>query len=46
MVIMMMEPSEMEKKDLSGENEPDRVIHSLSELLDIFPGRHSACNGQ
>jgi putative hydrolase of the HAD superfamily len=42
MVIMMMEPSEMEKKDLSGDNEPDRVIHSLSELLDIFPARQSA----
>jgi putative hydrolase of the HAD superfamily len=38
MVILMLEPAELETKDLNGENKPDLVIHSLSELLGIFPG--------
>jgi putative hydrolase of the HAD superfamily len=46
MVIMMMEPSEMEKRDLSGDNQPDRVIHSLSELLDIFAARQTPHNAK
>ena len=37
MVIIMIEPAEMEKKDLTGDNKPDLIIHKLSELLDIFP---------
>jgi hypothetical protein len=37
MIIIMLTPAELEKKDLTGENKPDRVIHTLSELLDIFP---------
>jgi len=43
MVIIMLEPAELEKKDLTGENKPDLIIHRLSELLDIFPPRQ--CSG-
>jgi putative hydrolase of the HAD superfamily len=45
MVIIMGEPAALEKKDLTGENKPDLVIHTLSELLDIFPARHSPGDG-
>jgi putative hydrolase of the HAD superfamily len=37
MMIIMGEPDELAKKDLTGENKPDLVIRTLSELLDIFP---------
>ena len=43
MVIIMLEPAELEKKDLTGENKPDLVIHRLSQLLDVFPPRQ--CSG-
>ncbi len=39
MIILLLEPAEMAKKDLTGDNKPDLVIHTLSELLDIFPAR-------
>jgi hypothetical protein len=39
MIIIMGEPEELAKKDLTGDNEPDRVIYTLSELLGIFPPR-------
>jgi putative hydrolase of the HAD superfamily len=39
MVIMMVEPADLEKKDFTGENKPDLIIHKLSELLSIFPPR-------
>ena len=42
MIIIMLTPAELEKKDLTGENKPDRVIHTLSELLDIFPPRQNS----
>ncbi len=41
MIIIMGEPAELEKKDMTGENKPDLVIHTLSELLDVFPKRHN-----
>jgi len=41
MIIIMLEPAELEKKDLTGENKPDLVIHKLSELLGIFPARQT-----
>jgi ribonucleotide monophosphatase NagD (HAD superfamily) len=44
MIIIMGEPDELEKKDMTGDNRPDRVIHSLSELLDIFPARPDGRN--
>ncbi len=40
MVIMMIEPADLEKKDLTGENKPDLIIHEFGQLLDIFPDRH------
>lgn len=39
MVIIMMEPAELEKEPPTGENKPDLIIHQFSELLDIFPAR-------
>ncbi len=39
MVILMLEPEEVEQETLSGENAPDRVIYRFSDLLDIFPPR-------
>jgi len=42
MVIMMIDPAELKDKDLTGECEPDLVIHTLSELLDYFPARPGA----
>jgi len=41
MIIIMGEPAELEKKDLTGENKPDMIIHTLSELLEIFPPRQA-----
>jgi putative hydrolase of the HAD superfamily len=45
MIIIMGEPVELAEKDMTGDNRPDMVIHSLSELLDVFPerqnGRHN-----
>jgi len=42
MVIIVTEPADLEKKDLTGENKPDLVIHKLSELLGIFPARQNS----
>jgi HAD superfamily hydrolase (TIGR01662 family) len=39
MILIMLDPAKLEEKDLSGENKPDAVIHTLSHLLDIFPDR-------
>ena len=39
MIIIMVPEADMGKKDLTGECKPDAVIHTLSELLDIFPPR-------
>jgi putative hydrolase of the HAD superfamily len=41
MIIIMGEPAELEKKDMTGENKPDLVIRTLSELLDVFPERQN-----
>ena len=41
MIIIMGEPAELEKKDMTGDNKPDLVIRTLSELLDIFPDRQN-----
>jgi HAD superfamily hydrolase (TIGR01509 family) len=41
MIIIMGEPDELEKKDMTGENKPDLVIRTLSELLDVFPERQN-----
>ncbi|MCJ7678492.1 MAG: HAD family hydrolase [Anaerolineales bacterium] len=42
MILIMLEPAELEKKDLTGDNRPDAIIHKLSDLLDIFPSRRAA----
>ncbi len=39
MVILMLEPEEVEQESLSGENAPDQVIYRFRDLLDIFPPR-------
>ncbi len=39
MMIMFWEPATMAKEPPTGEHKPDYVIHSCSELLDIFPPR-------
>ena len=41
MIIIMGEPAELAEKDMTGDFKPDMVIHSLSELLDIFPERQN-----
>jgi HAD superfamily hydrolase (TIGR01509 family) len=45
MTILLMEPETLEKEPSTGEEEPDLVIHELSELLDIFPARQSQSDG-
>jgi putative hydrolase of the HAD superfamily len=42
MIIILMDPKKSEKDPPTGENIPDRVIHTCSELLDIFPPRHTS----
>jgi HAD superfamily hydrolase (TIGR01662 family) len=39
MVIILLDPAELEKKAPTDENKPDLMIHKLSDLLDIFPAR-------
>ncbi len=39
MMILMLTAEEEQTKDLTGENKPDKVIHTMTELLDIFPPR-------
>jgi HAD superfamily hydrolase (TIGR01662 family) len=42
MTILLMEPDTLEKEPSTGEEEPELIIHEFSELLDIFPARHSS----
>ena len=43
MLLILIPPEdEAKQKDVSGDNKPDAVIRSLSDLLDIFPDRHAA----
>ncbi len=41
MVIIILEPAELETKDLTGEYRPDLTIHEFSELLGVFPPRQA-----
>jgi len=41
MVIIMIDLADTKERDLTGENKPDLIIHSLSELLGIFPARQT-----
>jgi len=43
--ILIMEPETLKKEPFTGEEEPDLVIHQLSELLDVFLACHNAGNG-
>ncbi len=45
MVIILTEPATLRKEPSTGENQPDRFIQELSELLDLFPGPHVASDG-
>ncbi len=37
MVIILIDPQELEKKTVTDENRPDVIIHDFQQLLDIFP---------
>jgi putative hydrolase of the HAD superfamily len=39
MVIILIDPAELEQEPIAEENKPDLIIHELSDLLDIFPAR-------
>lgn len=39
MVILLMDPEEVEKNPPSGENKPDIIIHEFKQLLEIFPAK-------
>jgi putative hydrolase of the HAD superfamily len=39
MTILLMEPDTLKKEPATGDEKPELIIHELSELLDIFPGR-------
>ena len=39
MVIILISPSGLAEATITDENRPDIIIHSLGELLDIFPAR-------
>jgi putative hydrolase of the HAD superfamily len=41
MTILLLEPDTLEKEPSTGDSEPDLVIHSLSELLEVFPERQA-----
>ncbi len=41
MVLVLMEPEELAKDPPKGENMPDRIISTCSELLEIFPDHHT-----
>jgi putative hydrolase of the HAD superfamily len=44
--ILLMEPATIKKEPVTGEAEPELVIHELSELLDIFPPRNGSGSGR
>lgn len=41
MVILLMDPGEVEKDPPSGEKMPDVIIHEFKQLLDLFPAKQS-----
>jgi HAD superfamily hydrolase (TIGR01662 family) len=40
MIIILMDPEKQAKEPPVGENIPDHIIHTCSDLLDIFPPRN------
>ncbi len=45
MAIILMEPATLEKEPPTGDATPDKIITSLSDLLDLFPERNSSGDG-
>nr|QCO92775.1 hypothetical protein [uncultured bacterium]QCO92831.1 hypothetical protein [uncultured bacterium]QCO92883.1 hypothetical protein [uncultured bacterium] len=43
MSIILLEPETMKKEPQSGDQKPDHIIQTCSDLLDIFPPRDSVC---
>lgn len=41
MAIIILEPAELQTKDLTGDYKPDAIIHEFDELLGIFPERRA-----
>lgn len=39
MVVILIEPAELEQEPIGEENKPDIIIHAFNDLLDIFPAR-------
>jgi len=39
MVILMLDPAELEEDPPEGEYVPDLIVHTFSDLLDVFPER-------
>ncbi len=39
MVVIMISPEQLAQETITDENRPDKIIHDLRELLDIFPVR-------
>jgi HAD superfamily hydrolase (TIGR01549 family) len=39
MVIILISPEDLSKSTITDENRPDRIIHTIHALLDIFPVR-------
>ncbi|OGN89123.1 MAG: hypothetical protein A2Y88_01170, partial [Chloroflexi bacterium RBG_13_48_10] len=37
MIILLMDPDEVEKDPPAGENKPDVIIHEFKQLLELFP---------
>jgi FMN phosphatase YigB (HAD superfamily) len=37
MVILLMDPAEVEKNPPTGESAPDVIIYKFKQLLDLFP---------
>jgi len=44
MVVIMIDPAELEKEPIADENKPDLIVHKLSDLLDHFPARQQISN--
>jgi putative hydrolase of the HAD superfamily len=38
MAVIMIDPVELAESEITPENQPDAIIHSFDELLDLFPG--------
>lgn len=46
MVILMLDPAELEEDPPEGANVPDLIVHTFSDLLDVFPERDKPTNNR